>query len=47
MSEESQAVENEGLLDESLNEVKAEEQEAKDANPEVIEDVLQAEPDEV
>lgn len=47
MSEENQAVENEGLLDEGIKEVQAAEAEAKEEHPEVIEDVFAKDPEEV
>ena len=44
---ESQATENEGLLDQGIEEVRAEEQAQQDANPEVIEGVFAKDPEEV
>jgi hypothetical protein len=44
---ESQATENEGLLNQGIEEVREEEQAQQDANPEVIEDVLRKDPEEV
>jgi hypothetical protein len=44
---ESQATESEGLLDQGINEVRAEEQAQQDSNPEVIEDVFAKDPEEV
>ena len=47
MSEENQAVENEGLIDEGIKEVQAAEAEAQQEHPEVIDNVFAKDPEEV
>lgn len=47
MSEENQAVENEGLIDEGIKEVQATEAEAQQEHPEVIDNVFAKDPEEV